>query len=216
MGQGSWRYDWEILRKLDGIAHGVDMLRLEVKGIEAGSGRADDRAEYRLERMHDDVRSLLERREKSGGSGSVALVSAISGGIGGFLLCGGLAMALGLVDGRDLRGVWQPEPASVSGVERRAVGVHIDVVPGPEGGTVETQPFALPPEYLRELERLDERRAREAVDAKPFPEGPGEVEPPPLGKTGEEARMGRGPEEYAGRREDSLGLHSDLPMDAAP
>lgn len=111
----------------------------------------------------------------------------------------------------------RPAPPRLDAAPVFAEPTFLSGVRGPD--REEVAPLVGPPprfEYLREVEHLDERRAREAINPMPSPGIPGEVEPPPLGKTGEETRTGRGPEEYAGRREDSLGLHPDVWMDAAP
>ena len=253
MEEALWRYVQEVLRKLDRIAHVVEMARLEaatnksevdraddigkrrLEGmhddirclLERGErsdrsvGTVDDTGKLRLEWMHDDIRRLLERRERTGSSGRL-VASAISGGFGGFLLCGAMAMALGLVDGGELRGVWQSEPASVS----RGAGWTDELanpppiagpvlVPGERG--VRTPPIAVPQGYLREAERIAERGERhEAFDVEPVFEGPGVERAPPIGKAVEAVRAHRGPEEFLGRPEDRVGLHRDVLMDAAP
>ena len=108
------------------------------------------------------------------------------------------AMALGFVSVNvSWTGMGVTERASAS----RPAPPVMDVVPGvaaPAGGErampeeiVDAPAFAAPQGYLRGVEFRDERRARGI-------------------------RLGRGPEEYLGRREDDPGLQPDVPLDTAP
>ncbi len=131
-------------------------------------------------------------RSRRSAGGATAL--AVSGGIGGFLLCATLAVAFGLVDGNELRGIRQLEPASVSGAQGRVEWPQTRL---PRGGREESPLVDL-------------------VEPSLVTERPQIVVPPGLEEDEEAARGRGGPEEYLGRREDRNGLHPDVLSDGAP
>lgn len=194
MSVDDWTGEAEVRRQLDGIAHGIEMLRIELRSFDRASASEGQTRKLLLEWIRDDVRSLLARRDRPQGSRGGAIALAASAGISGFLLCAALVMGFGLVDGNKLWGIQQPEPALVSGVARRA----------------EPQATRLPRGGREEIPLVD------LVEPRPVVEPPPMLAPPGVEKAVNAARGRGGPEEYLGRREDKIGLHPDVLPDATP
>lgn len=59
MSVDEWTGEAEVRRQLDGIAHGIEMLRIELRSFDRASASEGQTRKLLLEWIRDDVRSLL-------------------------------------------------------------------------------------------------------------------------------------------------------------